>query len=195
MHIYSPPIPIEVWMDGMIEAVQAGLIQAVGVSNYNRQQMDRAYNRLQKEGIPLASNQVEYHLLNRRVELNGLLSLCSEMGVTLIAYSPLAMGLLTGKYSAGSPMGGFRGRRMARFSLQKIQPLIMLMKKIGANHDGKTPAQVALNWIVQKGALPIPGVKNPAQAAQNIGALNWTLSLEEMDLLDQGSQQVTQESN
>jgi len=180
-------------MDAMVEAVQSGLIQAVGVSNYNRQQMERAYNRLQKEGITLASNQVEYHLLNRRVELNGLLSLCHEMGVTLIAYSPLAMGLLTGKYTAEHPMHGFRGRRMARFSIRKIQPLITLMKRIGANHDGKTPAQVALNWIIQKKALPIPGVKNPAQAKQNIGALHWSLSDEDMEELDQTSQDVAHE--
>lgn len=193
MHIYSPPVPTEVWMDAMVEAVQSGLIQAVGVSNYNRQQMERAYNRLQKEGIPLASNQVEYHLLNRRVELNGLLTLCHEMGVTLIAYSPLAMGLLTGKYSSENPMSGFRGRRMARLPIHKIQPLLTTMKRIGANHDGRPPAQVALNWIIQKNALPIPGVKNPAQAKQNLAALHWSLTQAEMEELDQTSQEVTHE--
>jgi aryl-alcohol dehydrogenase-like predicted oxidoreductase len=192
MHMVSPPVPIETWMDAMVEAVQAGLIQAVGVSNYNRQQLERAYNRLEKEGVHLASNQVEYHLLNRRVELNGLLSLCHDMGVTLIAYSPLAMGLLTGKYSPGQPMHGFRGRRMGRFA-HRTQPLITALKRIGANHDGKTPAQVALNWLIQKRALPIPGVKNAAQAQQNMGALDWSISEAEMEELDQVSQKVTHE--
>jgi len=180
-------------MNRMADLVDEGLIGGIGVSNYTLEQTVASNETLKKRGLKLASNQVEYHLLNRRVELNGLLSLCHEMGVTLIAYSPLAMGLLTGKYTAEHPMHGFRGRRMARFSIRKIQPLITLMKRIGANYDGKTPAQVALNWIIQKKALPIPGVKKPAQAKQNIGALHWSLSDEDMEELDQASQEVAHE--
>jgi aryl-alcohol dehydrogenase-like predicted oxidoreductase len=94
----------------MADVYQAGLVRAVGVSNYNEEQMRRFCAVLAKRGVPLAANQVEYHLLNRKVEFNGLLETCKELGITLIAYSPLARGALTGKYSPTNPLPGVRGR-------------------------------------------------------------------------------------
>ncbi len=97
IHWPLPPLSVETWAEGLARIVQAGLARAVGVSNYSELQMRRTYLTLQKHGIPLASNQVEYNLLNRKAESNGLLKACHEMNVTLIAYSPLAMGALSGK--------------------------------------------------------------------------------------------------
>jgi len=111
--------------------------------------------------LGLASNQVEYHLLERRIEKNGLLERCNEQGIKIIAYSPLAMGILTGKYTPENPPSGVRASQYNRGFLEKVQPLIKNMKKMGMNHDGKTASQVALNWIICKGALPIPGAKMP----------------------------------
>jgi aryl-alcohol dehydrogenase-like predicted oxidoreductase len=191
IHFPFPPLTVETWMDAMIEAHQAGLISAIGVSNYDRQQTLRAYSALTRQGVPLASNQVEYHLLNRKVEKNGLMKQCQELGVTVIAYSPLAQGMLTGKYNSEKPPAGARGGKYNRKFLTKIKPLINLLYKIGVDHDGKTPAQVAINWIISKGAIPIPGIKTVEQVEQNLGALNWRLNNLEIAKLDEMSDQIT----
>jgi aryl-alcohol dehydrogenase-like predicted oxidoreductase len=190
IHWPFPPVPIETWADALADVVQDGLVRAVGVSNYNEEQMRRAYTVLAKRGVPLASNQVPYNLLDRRVERNGLLEACQELGISLIAYSPIAQGVLTGKYTPDRPLPGVRGRRYSRAFLERVQPLIQRMREIGREHGGKTPSQVALNWLICKGALPIPGAKNARQAQENAGALGWRLSLEEIAELDQLSQQV-----
>ncbi len=190
LHWPSPVVPIETYVEGLAMAVKVGLTRTVGVSNYNRDQMDRASSALDKHGIPLTSNQVEYSLLDRRIERSGLLDQCKHTGVRLVAYSPLAMGMLTGKYSSETPPPGSRGRKYA--SLLKVLPgLIGLMNEIGQAHAGKTSAQVALNWIICKGALPIPGAKNAHQAQQNAGALGWRLSPEEVHALDDVSDKIT----
>lgn len=190
IHNNLPPVTVETWMEAMLEAVQAGLVGAVGVSNYDRQQTQRALDTLTSQGVPLASNQVEYHLLNRTIEKNGLLDQCREQGVTIIAYSPLAQGILSGKYSPEHLPGGVRRGRYGRRYLDQIQPLLRVMRKIGADREGKTPAQVALNWTICKGTLPIPGAKTPGQLEQNLGALDWKLTEEEIAQLDETSDQV-----
>jgi aryl-alcohol dehydrogenase-like predicted oxidoreductase len=133
--------------------------------------------------VKLASNQVKFNLLDRAPERSGLLQACQELNVTLIAYSPLAQGLLTGKYTPQNPPKGARGVRSAKF-LESIQPLIRLEREIGQAHGGKTPAQVALNWLLCKGTVPIPGAKNPRQLADNAGALGWRMTEDEVAALD-----------
>lgn len=184
IHWPFPPISIETWADGLADAMELGLVRSVGVSNYNINQMRRAHATLVKRGVLLASNQVEYNLLNRRIETNGLLSLCKELQITLIAYSPLAQGILTGKYTPDNPPPGIRGYRYNRKLLTQMQSLIRHMREIGNDHDGKTPAQVALNWVICKGAVPIPGAKNAKQAQDNIGALEWHLTDDEVASLE-----------
>jgi len=189
MHQPLPPIKVETWMAAMTEAVQMGLTREVGVSNYDRGWMQRSYDALAREGIHLASNQLEYSLVNRTVEKNGLLKHCIDLGVKLIAYSPLGMGLLTGKYTVDNPPRGVRGRYNAG-RLAQMEPLMKLMKHIGSDHAGKTPAQVAINWTICKGALPIPGAKTPTQAEQNAGAMGWRLTDDEVAALDEASDQA-----
>jgi aryl-alcohol dehydrogenase-like predicted oxidoreductase len=187
IHQPLPPRRVEVWAQALAEAVKAGLTRAVGVSNYNEEQMRRAADVLGRYGIPLASNQVEYSLLMRKVEKNGLLRLCQDMGITLIAYSPLGMGLLTGKYTAQNPPPGIRGKRYSRQGLEKLQELTGLLREIGQGHGGKTPPQVALNWTICKGTFPIPGAKNARQAEENAGALGWSLTPDEIQALEQAA--------
>jgi aryl-alcohol dehydrogenase-like predicted oxidoreductase len=134
---------------------------------------------------------VEFHLLDRRVEHEGLLKLCRELGVTLIAYSPLAKGLLTGKYTPQTRPPGLRSYLYRRARLGKIQPLIQLLREIGQAHGGKSPAQVALNWVIGKGAVPIPGAKNAKQAQENAAALGWRLAETEIAALDAESQKLS----
>jgi len=190
LHWPSPVVPIETYVEGLALVFQTGLARNVGVSNYNIEQMQRASKCLAKHAIPLASNQVEYHLLDRTAERSGLLDRCKQMGVRLIAYSPLAMGLLTGKYTADNPPAGLRGRKYAAI-LKDLPSLIALMTEIGKGHGEKTPGQVALNWIICKGGLPIPGAKTAAQALQNIGAIGWRLTSEEIKALEAASDKIT----
>jgi aryl-alcohol dehydrogenase-like predicted oxidoreductase len=187
VHWPFPPIPVETWAEGLADALEAGLARAVGVSNYNEEQMRRAYSTLAARGVRLTSNQVEFHLLKRKVELNGLLKACQELGVTLIAYSPLAQGILTGKYAPENPPPGMRGRRYSRAYLERIQPLLHLMQEIGERHEGKSPTQVAINWCICKGTVPIPGAKTSQQASENAGSFGWRLEADEMEALDKTS--------
>ena len=161
---------------------RAGLVKAVGVSNYSEGEMRAIHGALAAEGIPLATNQVEYSLLRTMPETSGLLRACRDLGVTLLAYSPLAMGRLTGKYGVANPPPG--KRNFSAFPMAEIEPVVAELRRIGAAHGGKSPAQVALNWVMCKGAVPIPGAKNASQAEQNAGALGWALVADEVAALD-----------
>ena len=190
--LYQIHSPIGQWsqpayLSTLAEAVKAGLARAVGVSNFNTEKTRLANETLQAAGVPLASNQVEYSLFDRRIEKNGLLDYCLENDITVIAYSPLAKGMATGKYGPGNPPTGPRKRMYPPEKLEQFQPLISLLKEIGAGR-GKTPGQAALNWTICKGTVPIPGAKNAKQAAENLGAMGWRLSPEEVAALDAASE-------
>jgi aryl-alcohol dehydrogenase-like predicted oxidoreductase len=188
-HFPSNRISIPKLMEYLADAVQAGKIKAVGVSNYSAEQMREAHAALAKRGIPLASNQVEYSLLHRQPETIGVLDACRELGITLIAYSPLAGGALTGKYSATKRAGGLR-RFLPNFSkkaMNAIQPVIKLLREIGERYS-KTPSQVAIRWLMENPVvLPIPGAKNSKQANENVGALSFSLTPEEVESLSQAT--------
>ena len=191
MHWPFPPLAISSWMDAMADAYSAGLIRAVGVSNYSPAQTQQAYEALSKRSIPLASNQVRFSLLTRRPERSGLVDLCQNLGVTIIAYSPLEKGILAGKYSPEYLPAGIRAWRYNRSYLMKVKPLLDTMRLIGEAHSGATYSQVALNWLVCKGAVPIPGARSTIQSRENAGTLGWQLSDEEVDKLDRISEEVT----
>ncbi|NMG06017.1 aldo/keto reductase [Brasilonema sp. UFV-L1] len=181
----------ETLMNALADEVKRGRIEAVGVSNYSEQQMREAHQILAARGVPLAVNQVRYSLLTRQIETNGILKTARELGVTILAYSPLAQGLLTGKYTPEHASHLKDGRRIdPRFSkagLQKIEPVISLLRQIGEIH-GRTPAQVALNWLIAQGnIIPIAGAKTAEQVRQNAGALGWRLSDDEMKQLEEVS--------
>ena len=179
-------------MNALADEVKQGRILAVGVSNYSAEQMRQAHQFLAERGIPLAVNQVQYSLLSRKIETNGVLAAARELGITILAYSPLAQGLLTGKYTPEhytSPNGARRiDPRFSKSGLEKLDPVIQKLQEIGETH-GKTPAQVALNWLIAQGnVIPIPGAKNANQVKQNAGALGWSLSAEEIERIDRVTQ-------
>ncbi|HEX9131628.1 MAG TPA: aldo/keto reductase [Ktedonobacteraceae bacterium] len=188
-HFPSSRVSIPKLMDLIADAVEAGKVKAVGVSNYSAEQMRMAHAALAKRGIALASNQVEYSLLHRRPEVNGVLNACRELEVTLIAYQPLASGALTGKYVTGVRPTGFR-RFMGSFrgkGREAVAPVVALLREIGERYD-KSPAQVALRWLIEnETVLPIPGAKNGKQAAQNAAALTFCLTSEELNALNQAT--------
>ncbi len=98
------------------------------------------------------------------------------------------MGLLTGKYSPENPPPLSRRGRYGAV-LPRLSPLVETLREIGDAHQGKTPGQVALNWTLCKGSLPIPGAKNRGQALENAGAIGWSLTPGEVDRLDRTSDQ------
>jgi aryl-alcohol dehydrogenase-like predicted oxidoreductase len=189
-HYPNARISIPELMNRAADAVVTGKVKAIGVSNYSAEQMREAHAALAKRGIPLASNQVEYSLLHRKPEVDGTLDACRELGITLMAYSPLAGGMLTGKYSPQNRPGGFFRRILPQYNRQKleaIRPVIKLLHEIGDRYS-KTPSQIAIRWLIDNPiVLPIPGAKNGKQAAENTGALSFSLTREEVEALSQAT--------
>ncbi|HKJ01195.1 MAG TPA: aldo/keto reductase, partial [Longimicrobiales bacterium] len=176
------------------ELVREGRIRAVGVSNFSARAMRGASRVLERHGLPLASNQVRYSLLDRGIEANGVLDAARELGVTIIAYSPLAQGLLSGKFHEDPErlkrLEGPR-RRLSLFrprGLRRSAPVVAELRSIADAH-GVTPAQVALRWLVQAHphVVVIPGASKVAQARQNAAALDLELTEEEVRTLDEVS--------
>lgn len=182
-------VPVETWAEALADAVEAGLTRHVGVSNYDLDKMRRAHEVLARRGLSLAANQIEYHLLQREAERNGLLDEARRLGVRIMAWGPLGQGLLTGKYGPDNPLPGVRGLAYNR-RLKEIQPLLEVMREIGNAHD-KTPAQVAISWVIAKGPMPIPGAKNARQADENAAAVNWQLAEDEVAALDAASNRLS----
>jgi aryl-alcohol dehydrogenase-like predicted oxidoreductase len=171
-------------MNALADEVHQGRIKAVGVSNYSAEQLREAHRLLARRGVPLAVNQVRYSLITREIETNGVLAAARELGVTILAYSPLAQGLLTGKYTMSNPPTGARSfdKRFQTAGLIKLQPVLDKLNELGEKYS-KTPAQVALNWLIcQPGVIPIPGIKTADQVDQNAGAMGWELS--EIDAIE-----------
>jgi aryl-alcohol dehydrogenase-like predicted oxidoreductase len=189
VHYPVPWMSIPTLMNLLADAVEAGKVRAVGVSNYSAGQMRTAHAALAERGIPLASNQVQYSLLHRDPEVNGVLDTCRELGVTLIAYMPLASGGLTGKYSAAHRPAGWR-RYQSSFrgkGLTRLERVNAVQRDL-AGHHGRTLGQIALRWLVQQpDVLPIPGAKTGRQAAENAGVLSFVLAESEVDALSRAT--------
>ena len=182
---------IESEMNAMADLVEEGKIKHVGVSNFNQKQMIRAYNALEKRGIHLTSNQMEYSILNRNIEANGVMETAKKLNISIIAYSPLAQGIATGKFhNKPELMNKIHRWRKMKFkkrglTLNDSLPVINELKKIGKNYNS-TPAQVALSWLVDfnKNVFAIPGATNKKQCQDNIGAMLLTLSENEIEKLN-----------
>jgi aryl-alcohol dehydrogenase-like predicted oxidoreductase len=179
-------VPIAAAMDVFAEAVEAGRVRAVGVSNFSASEVREAHAALARRAVPLAVNQVKYSLLHRAPEADGVLDACRELGVTLLAYSPLEQGLLTGKYAASSLPADGRAEE-AWFSPANVAaagPVVEKVQALGVA-KGVDAAAIALAWLLAKpGVVPLPGAKTGEQAARNVKALEVELSESEVAELD-----------
>jgi len=177
LHFPYSVVRIESWMDRMAAAVESGKIRAVGVSNCNASQMRRARDALGRHGIPLAANQVQYSLVHRKPERNGVLAACRDLDVALVAYRPLLRGLL--------------GHRLDRDSSPAAKRNVAVLDALEliADQHGVTPSQVALNWLLCQDELVIAilGATKASHAAQNAAALTWRLDDQELGRLDVAS--------
>lgn len=183
---------IEAQMDAMASLVKKGQVRYVGVSNFSAPQMRRAHAALAKHGLPLASNQVLYSLVNRQPERNGVLETAKELNVSIIAYSPLGQGLLSGRFHDNPELVNklplFRRIRLGR-QIDKTKGLIATLKKIAASHNRGLP-EVALSWLVNAHGdtvVAIPGATRLSQVEQNAGALTLQLTAQEMSDIDAAS--------
>lgn len=177
-------------LNGLADLYEKGLVKGVGLSNFGSKRLKKVHSFFAERGVPITSLQVQYSLLSTYpVTELGLKEVCDELGIQLIAYSPLTLGLLTGKYSEKESLPkGIRGF-LFRNLLPKVQPVLDCVREV-AEARNKTMSQVALNWCITKGTIPIPGAKNLDQAKDNIGAMGWNLSEGEMDALDKSTQKV-----
>lgn len=171
LHFPLPLIDLHVFAAGLAEAVKSGRARAVGVSNFNADKMRRIADHLDAAGVPLAANQVNYSLLKRGPETNGVLDACRECDVALVAYLPLASGWLTRPTEA-----------------KETEALRALLADIARAHDANV-SQVALNWLLMRDphVIAIPGATKPQHVEDNLETLTWQLSAAEFDAIDQAS--------
>ncbi|MDF5738929.1 MULTISPECIES: aldo/keto reductase [unclassified Nostoc] len=171
-------------LDGLADVYEQGLVKGVGLSNYGPKRLKQVQKKFAERGVSITTLQVQYSLLSTYpVTQLKLKDLCDELGIKLIAYSPLALGLLTGKYSEqGCLPKGIRGL-LFRQILPGMRSLLACLQEVAQSRN-KTMSQVAINWCICKGTIPIPGAKSVEQARQNIGALGWQLNASEIAELD-----------
>ena len=184
---------VEAQMNAMADLLDANKIKTVGVSNFAEERMRRAQKALNARGYSLASNQVRYSLLDRKIERNGILAAAKELNISIIAYSPLAQGLLGGKYhnnpEAISRLPMMR-RRSFRGRNEKSRELVEAIINIAQAYS-VSASQVALNWLVNYHGdivVAIPGATRVEQARQNCAALAFRLKQEDMDRIERLSQ-------
>lgn len=190
IHFPNPLFPIQNTMKAMKKLVKEGKIRSVGVSNFNLKKLKAAQDALAP--IELASNQVRYNLLDREIEPE-LLPYTKAEKITVIAYSPLAQGLLTGKYKSDTRPTSFIQAVNPGFSSRNLTRLTEVQGNLSevAKAHAKTPSQVALNWLMSKeNVVAIPGVKNIEHAISDAGAVDWRLTDLEIETLEKTAAEV-----
>ncbi|MGA7861868.1 MAG: aldo/keto reductase [Thermoplasmata archaeon] len=172
LHFPYSMLGMDTWMRQMAKSVKAGKIRAVGVSNCNVAQMREAADALAREGIPLAANEVQYSLLHRTPETDGVLDACRQMDVALVAYRPIGGGAVVSDSARGSDRSALAGT----------------LRQVAGAHNATT-AQVALAWLLKRDhhVIPIPGATRPDHVRENAGALSLDLSEEEFAAVDRAS--------
>jgi len=183
VHSPSPTVPVSETMIALRTLLDDGLVRYVGLSNFQVSMTEVAVNSLEKHHV--ISNQMEYSLLNRNIE-KALLQHAKWREMAIIAYAPLARGMLTGKYNQSIPPGDRRSKFALFHNTENqalLQPLFSAMKTVGDKHGANT-SQVALNWLLKdEGVVPIPGAKSPEHVDIHVHATTWKMSDEDHKLL------------
>lgn len=181
IHQPNPVVPDSVIMPGMRSLLDSGAIGAAGVSNYSLARWQKADAAL---GRPVISNQVEFSLARPRA-LDDLVPFAQRENRIVIAYSPLAQGLLGGKYGPDNRPGGVRAMNplFGTENLRRVQPLLQTLRDVAAEVGAK-PAQVALAWLISlPNVVAIPGASSVDQLEFNVAAADIELSPESRDAL------------
>jgi L-glyceraldehyde 3-phosphate reductase len=190
-HRPDPETPVEESMLALDSAVRQGKALYVGISNYSRVQTEEAYRILRELKTPFIIHQPRYSILDRRIEKDGLKEYASEIGIGLIAFSPLAQGLLTNRYIAGIPDDSRAGRGVSPFlTREKItdQQLSMIRKLNGiAEKRGQTLAQMALAWVLRENKVTsvLVGASKASQLEDNVRCIEHPdFAPEELEAID-----------
>jgi len=192
LHRMDPDTPIEETVGEMARLVEEGKVRSLGLSEASAETLRRAH-----AVHPISALQTEYSLFSRHVE-EEILPTCRELGTTLVAYSPLGRGLLTGAFSKENRPGGEgeyrQGESQPRFAEENYEAnleLVETVKAVAARH-GVSPAQVALAWVIQQGEeiVTIPGTTKLRNLESNLGALDVTLDGQDLADLEGLSSRV-----
>lgn len=187
-HRPDPNTPLEETMGALDQIVRQGKALYVGISNYKKEQTQKAYEILKKQGTPFIIHQPRYSMLDRWIEEDGLKDYLYENGIGCIAFSPLAQGILTGKYLNGIPedsrIGGGKSPYLHKENLDECR--LEKVRKLNeiAGQRGQSLTQMALAWILRDGKVTsvLIGASRPEQILENIKALdNINFSKEELD--------------
>jgi aryl-alcohol dehydrogenase-like predicted oxidoreductase len=185
VHWPDPHSPIAETIEALDRCRRTGKILHIGVSNFSPEQIREA-----QRTAPLTVVEVQYNLLDRHAEVE-ILPLCRELGIGVIAYGALAQGLLTGKYGANHRFGtDDRRHRLNHFrpaNMAENLKIVKCLREIGVRH-GKSPAQVALRWVLDHPAVScaVVGARSPQQVTENVQAVGWTLDPVERTYLSNG---------
>jgi len=182
-------------MKAMARLVEEGKVRYIGVSNFSANKMRKAHKELSNLGLPLVSNQMNYSLIDRRIESNGVLETAQELGVSVIAYSPLGRGLLTGKFH--DKPGLIKKRHILRRfyaslnkrKLETTSALVGALKTVSKKYQ-VTPSQAALNWVINSNGdcvFAIAGATKTGQAEDNAASMKFELSRDDLDYLSEMS--------
>jgi aryl-alcohol dehydrogenase-like predicted oxidoreductase len=180
LHRRSPAVPIEETVGAMAELVRAGKVRAIGLS-----EVSVATLRAAAAVHPIAALQSEYSLWTRDAE-RGALQACAELGTAFVAYSPLGRGFLSGEITRDGLSANDLRRHLPRFAegnLEANASLLDVVRAIAAELAA-TPAQVALAWVLARGAHVIPGARKPSHLADNFRAQTFSLSAAHTTALD-----------
>jgi len=167
--------------EGLAKCVDSGMTRAVGVANYSVDDMLKMKDALAEHGIPLATNQCEYSILRRLPETEGMLEACKANSIVFQSYSSIAQGRLSGKYTKDNPPP--KEYKFSSYNMEYIEPVLEVQRKLATKYNVSVAA-VAINWNICKGAVPVVGIRKESQAVENMGALGWRLTKEEISELD-----------
>ena len=182
-HRVDPEVPIEETVGAMGEAVAAGKVRYLGLSEAAPDTIRRAH-----ETHPISALQTELSLWER-APLEEILPTCRELGIGFVPYSPLGRGFLTGRFSSSEDFGSgdFRGNdpRMGEENFERNLEIVETVKRIAAGKDA-TPAQIALAWVLAQGddLVPIPGTRRPERVEENAASVEIELDEAELRELD-----------
>jgi pyridoxine 4-dehydrogenase len=209
-----------IYWDGLAECYHRGLVKNVGVCNYGPTLLMQCQEHLAKRNVPLASNQIAYSILGRHNGAQATLDKGKELGIQTLTFFPFAMGLLTGKYNQQqlqqqkltttrsrnnnnlSSLQTSKRSRLEAYDLYRyavgdgdtipkggIARLLAVMQDIADTHEA-TLAQVALNFVICQGGIPIPGARTQEQYLDNMGALGWRMTSQEIQRLEEESEKL-----
>ncbi|HYD88636.1 MAG TPA: aldo/keto reductase [Vitreimonas sp.] len=188
LHRDDKETPPEEFVGALKALHQGGKVRAVGLSNFEPARLEAAIAEGKRQGLPIATLQPEYNLMNRAIEAE-LMPICVREKVSLIPFYGLASGYLTGKYRTEADKAkSLRGGRMDKYMQGKGPTVLAALDEVSARH-GATPAQVALAWIMAKPAVaaPIASATSVEQLRELLGALRLELSGDDVAALDRAS--------